>query len=130
MIRVLVMIAVAGFLVSVVTLSTAVAIGGPELITDGVWNRWADFGWNWDDADWSDHGRHRRPRRRGPQTTRDLAWTGGDTLDVDVPADVTLHPGARRREADHHRPAARARRPRGRGRPHALRPSRAATGAT
>ena len=43
MIRVLVMIAVTGFLVSVVTLSTAVAIGGPELFTDSAWNRWIDM---------------------------------------------------------------------------------------
>nr|MEA2797933.1 hypothetical protein [Phenylobacterium sp.] len=91
MIRVLVMIAVTGFLVSVVTLSTAVAIGGPDLLAHGVWNHWnGDWGWN-------DHeGRHGRwARDSGPETTREVAWTGGDTLDIDVPADVqyTQAPG-------------------------------------
>jgi hypothetical protein len=88
MIRVLVMIAVTGFLVSVVTLSTAVAIGGPDLLTDSVWNRWVhlDGDWNWDDHEWAG-GRH--SRRLGPDGTRELPWTGGDTLDVDVPAEIT-----------------------------------------
>lgn len=88
MIRVLVMIAVTGFLMSVVTLSTAVAIGGPDIVTDIARNNWGDHWsgsnrWNWDrdDRDWR--------RDRGPQGTRELAWTGGDTLDVDVPAEIT-----------------------------------------
>jgi hypothetical protein len=95
MIRVLVMIAVAGFLVSVVSLSAAVAIGGPDFFTDSVWEHWADNGhWGWDSDDWADrHGRHGRDG--GPETTRDVAWTGGDTLSIDVPADVryTQAPG-------------------------------------
>lgn len=96
MIRVLVMIAVAGFFVSVVSLSTAVAIGGPDLFTDSIWNRWASDGhWNWD-GDWSDRHAWRHGGGDGPQTTRDVAWNGGDTLAVDVPADVryTQAPGA------------------------------------
>lgn len=88
MIRVLVMIAVTGFLLSVVTLSTAVAIGGPDLLSRGAWNwgRWStdgDFslnGHHWNhDGDWA---------ASGPQTSREIAWTGGDTLDIDIPADV------------------------------------------
>ena len=43
----------------------------------------------------------------GPQATRDLAWTGGDTLEVDVPADVDYTQAAGPGEADHRRPAAR-----------------------
>lgn len=92
MIRVLVMIAVTGFLVSVVTLSTAIAIGGPEVITRGAWNGWGDHWsgnnhWSWtrDDHDWGGV--------RGPQGTREMAWTGGDTLDVDVPAEITYTQG-------------------------------------
>jgi hypothetical protein len=95
MIRVLVMIAVTGFLMSVVTLSSAVAIGGPELLTDIT--RDGHFGWTWNDRDWGDRdwGDHGR-RDRGPEATRELAWTGGDTLDVDVPAEITYTqaPGA------------------------------------
>jgi Putative auto-transporter adhesin, head GIN domain len=92
MIRVLVMIAVTGFLVSVVTLSTAVAIGGPDILTSGVWNHWnGDWSWGWSDHD----NRWGRARDSGPETTREIAWTGGDTLELDVPADVqyTQAPG-------------------------------------
>jgi hypothetical protein len=95
MIRVLVMIAVTGFLMSVVTLSTAVAIGGPDIITEVARNNWGDHWsghnhWSWDRDD-RDYGRD-----RGPQGTRELAWSGGDTLEVDVPAEVTYTqaPGA------------------------------------
>jgi hypothetical protein len=86
MIRVLVMIAVTGFLVSVVTLS------GPEVFTDSVWNRWVDmdghWGWTFDD-----NGRHWGRgwnRDGGPDGTREIAWSGGDTLDVDIPAEITF----------------------------------------
>lgn len=89
MIRVLVMIAVAGFIVSIATLSTAVALGGPDFFADSAWRTWAHNGrWDWaDDHDWGSH-RH-WGHDYGPQTTREIAWSGGDSLDVDVPADVT-----------------------------------------
>jgi hypothetical protein len=97
MIRVLVMIAVTGFLMSVVTLSTAVAIGGPDVISEVARNGWGGHWsghnrWSWDDGD-SDYG---HGRDRGPQGTRELAWTGGETLEVDVPAEITYTqaPGA------------------------------------
>jgi nucleoid-associated protein YgaU len=80
MIRVLVMIAVTGFLVSVVTLSTAAALGGPEAIARGAWSWSPGHGWagrhGWDDDD------------SGPQASREIAWTGGDTLEVEVPAEI------------------------------------------
>ena len=97
MIRVLVMIAVTGFLVSVVTLSTAIAIGGPEVITRGAWNGWGPDAWG---SGWSSngHGWHFNyaDDDRGAQGSREMAWSGGDTLDVDVPADITYTqaPGA------------------------------------
>ncbi|HEX5262510.1 MAG TPA: DUF2807 domain-containing protein [Phenylobacterium sp.] len=105
MIRVLVIIAVTGFLVSVVTLSTAVAIGGPDLLAAGVWNWGRDGAWDFDRYDrWGDHSRgwgarshgHDGSADDGPQTTREMAWTGGDTLEIDVPAEVTYSqaPGA------------------------------------
>jgi hypothetical protein len=86
MIRVLVMIAVTGFLVSVVTISTAVAIAGPDLFTEAllshsfIGGHWTIDGdnFNWENDHYSGH-----------QATRELAWTGGDTLEVDVPAQVT-----------------------------------------
>ena len=91
MIRVLVMIAVSGFVLCLATLTAATIIGGPEAITRAAWSwgtdhRWAvhDGDWDWDHDDRSD----RWARDGGPQTTRELAWTGGDTLEIDVPAEV------------------------------------------
>jgi hypothetical protein len=84
MIRVLVSIAIAGFFVSIVTLSIAVAIGGPSAITDSAWG-WGNH-WSWN----GDFGSHRHHGGwDGPQATKQVAWTGGDSLDIDVPADVT-----------------------------------------
>ncbi|HEX3365827.1 GIN domain-containing protein [Phenylobacterium sp.] len=85
MIRVLVMIAVTGFLVSVVTISSAVAIAGPDLFTDAILNH-SFIGGHWtgdDDFSWE------KDSHSGPQATREMAWTGGDTLEVDVPAQIT-----------------------------------------
>jgi hypothetical protein len=92
MIRVLVMIAVAGFLVSVATLSAAVAIGGPDIISDAAWHGWrgGHFGWS-DDSHfgWGATRDDDDVRHSDADTTREIAWTGGDNLEVDVPADVT-----------------------------------------
>jgi hypothetical protein len=90
MIRVLIMIAVAGFLVATVALSSAVAIGGPEAIARGVW-AWGPHAWkgNWDSHDW--HGRHHgRAADSGPQTTREIPWQGGGSVELDVPAEMTF----------------------------------------
>jgi hypothetical protein len=84
MIRVLLMIAVAGFILSVGAISAAVAIGGPDMITRGGWTiaKGWDADWNWDDhhSDRSD--------RMGAETTRTLPWSGADKLEIDLPADV------------------------------------------
>jgi hypothetical protein len=94
MIRVLVMIAVAGFILSVATLSAAIAIGGPEALSHAAWTWGANRHWtvhggrHWDRHDGWDSD-------SGPQATREMAWTGGDSLEVDVPAEVryTQAPG-------------------------------------
>lgn len=80
MIRVLVLIMVTGFLVGVVTLSAAVALGGPELAARN-WHWTTDW---WDDDDhWThDRGPH------GPAATRELAWDGSTELELNVPAVV------------------------------------------
>jgi hypothetical protein len=89
MIRVLLMIAVAGFVLSVGAISAAVAIGGPEAVAHGGWSvangHWrGDSHWDWDD---DDDGR-RATRDWGPESTRTLTWSGADTLDLDLAADV------------------------------------------
>jgi len=81
MIRVLSMIALAGFFLSVVCLSAAVALGGPDLITSAAWG-WSGHGVN---VHWTDTGPY-----TGPETTRELPWKGGETLVVQIPADVTF----------------------------------------
>lgn len=89
MIRVLFMIAIAGFVLSVGTLAAAVALGGPEAIARGGWvvagKDWrGDWNWDWD---W-DEGEGKLMVESGPQATRTLAWSGADRLDIDLPAEV------------------------------------------
>jgi hypothetical protein len=84
-IRSLVIIAVVGFLVSVATLSAAVGIAGPEAVMHGAWT-WGPHGWG---RDWDTHDEASRSDD-SVQTTRKIDWTGGDTLTVEVPADVEL----------------------------------------
>ena len=83
MIRVLLMIAVAGFVLSVGSISAAIAIGGPVAVAHGGWNlagrHHAD--WDWDDDD-------DRSDRWGETTTRTLEWSGSNSLDLDLAADV------------------------------------------
>ena len=88
MIRVLIMIAVVGFMLSLATLSAAVAIGGPDAITRGGWNlaeggSWKGKHWGWDDDE-----RQMSAADLGPQTSRTLAWSGANQLDIDLAADV------------------------------------------
>jgi len=92
MIRVLVIIAVTGFLASVICLTAAVAIVGPEAIARGAWSWRPGYGWNIG-RDYDGWGVHFHPTADdedggGPQTTRWIAWAGGDSIDVDLPANV------------------------------------------
>jgi hypothetical protein len=103
-IRTLIMIAVAGFVLSVGSLSAAVAIGGPDAIARGGWglfgHDWGDWHregdrkWDRDwDRDWSrEWGRDgdgaESDGARGPQATRTLDWSGADSLEIDLAADV------------------------------------------
>ena len=82
MIRALVVVAVAGFVMAVGCISAAIAIGGPEAIARSGWN------WTWDLDDgrppWHDW---RRREGRGPQVQRDFPWSG-DKLQVNAPAEI------------------------------------------
>jgi hypothetical protein len=95
MIRVLVMIAVAGFILSVATLSAAIAIGGPEVLSHAAWTWGANRNWGIHEGHWDRHwDRHAGwASDGGPQATREMAWTGGDRLEVDVPAEVRYTQG-------------------------------------
>ena len=87
MIRTLAMIAIAGFFVAVISLSGAAAIGGYDLTKRG----WTfPMQWNWDDDDRGGDGELRRINWNTPDTTKDFQWSGADSIDVNLPADVTF----------------------------------------
>lgn len=87
MVRVLAMIAVAAFFVSVVAFGGAAALGGYDIskrgfMWPGSWVNWENAGADGQrlaDVDWT-----------GPQVTRDLNWTGSDEITVGVPAEVVF----------------------------------------
>jgi hypothetical protein len=85
MVRTLLLIAAAGFLVSVVTLSVAVALAGPQAFRHGYAFTLGDHGWRW-----SDHSQRRSDvdHDAGPEATRDFPWSGGSSLNVSVPAEI------------------------------------------
>lgn len=85
MIRLLAVIAGVGFLMSVICIVGAVAIGGPDALAHGAWS-WGP--WSWSESDhegsWNGHWTH----MHGPQQTRDFAWSGASELIVDAPAEI------------------------------------------
>jgi hypothetical protein len=85
MIRTLLIITGASLVLCVATLSGAAAIGGNDL---------ARHGWEWTfhEGDTSETITFERGDD-GPAVTRNLAWTGGDTLAVEIPGDVTYVQG-------------------------------------
>lgn len=82
MIRSLAMIAVASFVVCIICVSGATALGGYDLSKRG-WN-FPEWNWNDDDRDLRDINWN------SPETTKDMNWAGDDDLQIDVPADVTF----------------------------------------
>lgn len=83
MIRTLLIIAGAALVLCIACFAGAAAIGGRDFV------RAVESGDNWVwDSD--GHGNFRRFRRveSGPEVTRTLEWTGGDSLAVDMSADV------------------------------------------
>jgi len=89
MIRVLIMIAVAGFVLALASLSAAVAIGGPDAIARGGWH-WAGGGWDHDDWDRDAWDHDWDPAEGGgPVATRTFDWDGSERLSLSIPAEVT-----------------------------------------
>ena len=81
MIRTLLIITGAALVLAVVTLGGAAAIGGRDMARHG----WA---WTFKDDDGSSVSVHRADDRRIEETSKTLAWTGGDSLTVQMAADV------------------------------------------
>jgi hypothetical protein len=81
MIRTLTIVTIASFFLSVVCVAVAVGLAGPDLILGGMW------GW----GPWGSHVTWSHSRSfDGPTETRTLPWKGGETLVVNIPADVTF----------------------------------------
>lgn len=92
MIRTLIIIAVASFVLAVVCFSGAAAIGGRELF---------EKGWTFSPAflqQLDENGdvsvQIGRDSRHGPDVTQTIAWAGGPELQIDVPAEVSYTQGA------------------------------------
>jgi hypothetical protein len=82
MIRALVIVAVAGFLMSAACISAAIAIGGPEALARSAWS------WDWDWGGPHHFGVWRgQAHEAGPEATRDFPWRGG-RLVVNAPARI------------------------------------------
>ncbi len=88
MIRNLTIVAVASFVLFVGCLAGAFALGGRDIMQHG-WTFPAD--WNIEVNDDNDHvhiGPGSSDADNGETTTRDVAWSGSDALQIDVPAEV------------------------------------------
>jgi len=81
MIRTLFIIAAAGLVLATASLGGAFALGGRDMARNG----WA---WTFHDEDGDTVRFQRADDSRSPDVTRQIAWTGGDTLTVDLSADV------------------------------------------
>ena len=81
MIRTLLIIAAAGLVLATASIGGAFALGGRDM---------ARHGWEWTfrDRDGDTVSFERDDGTRGPDVTRTLEWTGGQTLTVDLSADV------------------------------------------
>lgn len=86
MIRALIIIAVASFVLALGCFAGAAAIGGRELAANGwVWpEKWNEYGIRINDAS---EGAYT------PDEVRDIPWTGGDTLQIDLQGDVNYVQG-------------------------------------
>lgn len=88
MIRTLFIIAGAGVVLATASLAGAVALTGNDLKhNDWTWSLSEDG-----DGDGNDFHMQRGPGQ--PDVTRNLAWAGGDRLQIEVPGDVSFVQGA------------------------------------
>lgn len=81
MIRTLFIIALAGLVLATAAIGGAFALGGRDLARHG----WA---WTFQDGDGDTVSFEREDGTQAAEVTRTLAWSGGQTLNVDLSADV------------------------------------------
>lgn len=89
MIRNLIVIAVASFVLTVICVAGVAAVGGRDLMENG----WSIPASVFDDEDNVSISIGPGRRHDGPDVTRELVWSGGTLLQVDVPAEVTYTQG-------------------------------------
>ncbi|MDG2531465.1 GIN domain-containing protein [Caulobacter endophyticus] len=96
MIRNLTIIAVASFVLAVACLGTAFAIGGREMVARGGWTIPANLHLSIEDEDGSvtiRPGGEVTVKDHGVDVSREIAWTGGEALRIDLPARVIFTQG-------------------------------------
>ncbi|MBI5938821.1 MAG: DUF2807 domain-containing protein [Caulobacterales bacterium] len=89
MIRNLIVIAVASFVLTVACVAGVAALGGRDLVENG----WSIPAAIFDDEDNVSISISPGRRHNGPDVTRELGWSGGTLLEIDLPADVTYTQG-------------------------------------
>jgi hypothetical protein len=88
MIRTLITIAFASFILAVACLAGAAALGGRDIAENG-WTVPSDWVFRIQDDPGGEGGTRIRRVAASERITRDLPWTGGDSLTLELPADVT-----------------------------------------
>lgn len=81
MVKKLLVLMAASAIVSVVCFTVLGMMGGFEAVNRGPWGNWGPW------ADWRGDG------NPGPQSTRDLAYSGGPRLNIYYPAEITYTQG-------------------------------------
>jgi hypothetical protein len=90
MIKKLLVVMAASALVSFACITVLSMMGGLKALNEGSpWGNWGPW------ADWRDD--RGRGRDAGPETTRDLAFTGSDRLEIGYPAEITYTQGPQAR---------------------------------
>ncbi|MFZ4605426.1 MAG: GIN domain-containing protein [Caulobacter sp.] len=92
MIRNLIVIAVASFVLTIICAAGVVALGGRDLVQHG-WTFPANIRVSEGDRGEDVHITVGGQDELGPQTTRDIPWAGGPSLSINLPAEVSYSQG-------------------------------------
>lgn len=86
MVRLLIIVSVASFVLCAACFALVTALGGADIARHG-WGAWT---WDHSDRDWNRGDRRSyRADWSGPTVTRDVAFTGAPEIEINVPADIT-----------------------------------------